>query len=408
MRLAERVRLLKGSATLAVTARANALRAEGVDVIGFGAGEPDFDTPEMVKAAAITALHEGKTRYAPTPGIPDLRAAVADRMSRHNGIDCQAADVVVTVGAKHAVFEVMQCLVEPGDEVVVLTPAWLSYRPMVEVAGGTIVEVAADPDHGFRVRPEQLQAAMTDRTVAVVLNSPCNPTGVTYPPGEVEALAEVVMSHPSAMLVSDEIYEDLIYPEVDPGAAPYSPASNPAFRDRTVTVNGLSKSMAMTGWRIGWICAPGFDGALAKAVTRLQSHMTSGIPGFCMQAALVAIEHQPEESSRMRAVFVERAKLVHELLSDIPRFRCVPPSGAFYAFPDVSGCFGLSSPGGEPIASAGAFAEALLEAVGVAVVPGEDFGEIAKNHVRISFACDEATIREGLARIAKWVGSLEG
>ena len=406
MHLAERVRLLKGSATLAVTARANALRAEGVDVIGFGAGEPDFDTPEMVKAAAIASLQGGETKYAPTPGIPALRDAVAERMRTVNGIDCQGSDVVVTVGAKHAIFEVMQCLVEAGSEVVVLTPAWLSYRPMVELAGGTLVEVAGRIENGFKVDPEDLRKAINERTAAVVINSPCNPTGITYSPEELKALGNVVMEHSEAMLVSDEIYEDLVYPEVDSSAAAFSLASLPTMRDRTVTINGLSKAMAMTGWRIGWACAPGDHGALAKAMTRLQSHMTSGIPMFCMRAAIVAVQNQSQESGRMREVFADRARLVHELLSGIARFRCVPPSGAFYAFPDVSGCFGLKDQDGRCIENSAGFAEALLEGAGVAVVPGEDFGAVAANHVRISFACDEDTIRKGIGRIAEWVAGL--
>ena len=221
-----------------------------------------------------------------------------------------------------------------------------------------------------------------------------------------KALAEVVASHPVATLVSDEIYEDLIYPEIDPVVAPFSPGSIPALAERTVNLNGLSKSMAMTGWRIGWAVAPGDGGALARAMTRLQSQMTSGIPTFLMPAAKRAVEAQPVESPRMRAVFAERARLVAGLLDDIERFRVIPPSGAFYAFPDVSGCFGRRSPGGRAIDSAANFAEGLLEEAEVAVVAGDDFGEVARNHIRISFACSEAQIRSGVGRIADWVGSL--
>ena len=406
MKISSRVISLRGSATLAVTARARELRASGRDVIGFGAGEPDFDTPDLVKQAAHEALMAGATKYAPTPGSPELREAVANRMRNHNGIRCSASDVVVTVGAKHAAFEVMQCLVDPGDEVVVITPAWLSYRPMVELAGGSIVECAAGIEHGFKATPEMLSACLSERTTAVILNSPCNPTGVTYSPDEMKALAEVVAAHPVATLVSDEIYEDLIYPEIDPVVAPFSPGSIPALAERTVTLNGLSKSMAMTGWRIGWAVAPGDGGALARAMTRLQSQMTSGIPTFLMPAATQAVEAQPVESPRMRTVFAERAGLVAGLLEEIERFRVIPPSGAFYAFPDVSGCFGRRSPGGRTIDSAASFAEGLLEEAEVAVVAGDDFGEVARNHVRISFACSESQIRSGVGRIADWVESL--
>ena len=406
MRISTRVGSLRGSATLAVTARAKALRAEGRDVIGFGAGEPDFDTPESVKTAAWQALQDGATKYAPTPGDPGLREAVAGRMRDHNRIDCRSTDVVVTVGAKHAAFEVMQCLVDPGDEVVVITPAWLSYRPMVELAEGTVVECAAGIEQGFKATPDDLRACLSERTAAVILNSPCNPTGVAYSPDEVAALAMVVAEHPTAVLVSDEIYEDLIYPEIDPAAAPFSPGSLPELADRTVTLNGLSKSMAMTGWRIGWAVAPGADGVLAKAMTRLQSQMTSGIPTFLMPAAIQAVKDQPAESARMRDVFAGRARLVADLLGGIDRFRVISPSGAFYAFPDISGCFGLTSPKGRQIESAGTLAEALLEEKEVAVVPGDDFGEIAKSHIRISFACSDDQIREGVGRIRDWVDSL--
>lgn len=397
---------MRGSATLAVTARAKELRAQGRDVIGFGAGEPDFDTPEHVKEAAMESLRSGATKYAPTPGTPALREAIAARMRSHNGIECAATDVVVTVGAKHAAFEIMQCLVDPGQEVVIITPAWLSYRPMIELAGGSVVECGAGIDEGFKATPESLRACLSERTAAVILNSPCNPTGVAYSRKELEALAEVVAGHPTAVLVSDEIYEDLVYPEIDPAAEPFSPGSMPGLADRTVTLNGLSKSMAMTGWRIGWAVAPGDDGAVAKAMTRLQSQMTSGIPTFLMPAAVRAIETQAEDSARMREVFAGRARLVADLLAEIDRFRVVPPSGAFYAFPDISDCFGLASPGGRRIDSASSFAEALLEEADVAVVAGDDFGEVARSHVRISFACSDEQIRAGLDRIRTFVGSL--
>ena len=397
---------VKPSPTGAVLALATRLRSEGRDIISLGAGEPDFDTPQFVKQAAVDSLNAGHTKYAPTPGNPDLRQAIAKRMREHNGIDCAAEHVVVTVGAKHAAYEVMQCLVDPGDEVVIITPAWLSYRPMIELAGGTVVECAAPIEQGFKTDPEALRAVMTDRTAAVIINSPCNPTGVCYSRDELTALAMVIAEHPTATLVSDEIYEDLIYPEISADAAPFSPGSLPELAERTVTLNGLSKSMAMTGWRIGWAVAPGDGGEVAKAMTRLQSQMTSGIATFLMPAAVQAVESQSETSAAMRTVFVERARLVAELLGGIDRFKTVPPSGAFYAFPDISGCFGLSSPAGRHIDSAGAFAEAILEEKEIAVVPGEDFGEIARNHIRLSFACSEDQIRVGLGRISDWVGSL--
>ncbi len=406
MKISHKVQSLRGSATLAVTARAKALRAEGRDVIGFGAGEPDFDTPEPVKLAVADALRDGATKYAPTPGSSELREAVAARMRDHNGLDCRATDVVVSVGAKHAAFEIMQCLVDPGDEVVVVTPAWLSYRPMIELAGGVVIECETSIEDGFKTTPERLAACLSPRTSAVIVNSPGNPTGATYSRDEIEALAMVVAAHPSAVLVSDEIYEELVYPEIDASVSAFSPGSLPALAERTVTLNGLSKSMAMTGWRIGWAVAPGADGVVAKAMTRLQSQMTSGIPTFLMPAAIEALRLQPQESRRMREVFLGRARLVTELLSQIPRFEVARPTGAFYVFPDISACLGLRSPGGRTIETAAGFAEALLEEAEVAVVPGEDFGEAARTNIRISFACGDEQIRTGIDRIATWVASL--
>ncbi|MBM4099668.1 MAG: pyridoxal phosphate-dependent aminotransferase [Planctomycetes bacterium] len=407
MKVTERVRRMKESSTLAVAARAAALKREGADVVAFGTGEPDFDTPANIKEAAERALRAGQTKYVLTPGTPEARAAVAAKLRDENGIACRPEHVSITAGAKHALYLVLQVLVEPGDDVVLPTPAWVSYRPLIELAGGRCIEVAGAMENGFKVTPAQLAAAMTPRTVAVILNSPSNPCGVAYSPDEVRALCEVVAAHPSASLVSDEIYEKLAYPEVTPGLRHFSPASIPAMADRTITLNGMSKAFAMTGWRIGYVCATGMGGAFMQELVKLQAQMTNNIPSFFMPAIVEALSAQSRPAvEKMRVEFARRARLVGDLVHAIPRFRSVAPDGAFYSFPSIAPCKKLTSPGGRRIVDGQSFAEALLAEVHVAVVPGADFGECAADHVRITFATDEATLRKGLSRIAEFTASL--
>ena len=408
MQIAERVSRMKPSATLAVTQKAKSLKAAGVDVIGFGAGEPDFDTPEFIKEAAIEALRSGMTGYVPSPGLPDTREVIADKLQQQNGIRCRPEDVCVTVGAKHAVYLALHCLLDPGSggEVILPTPAWVSYKPQIELLGGRVVELAAPIDQGFKVTPEQVEQAITDRTVAMILNSPSNPCGTVYTPDELRAITEVLKDHPQVTLISDEIYEKLIYPEIEPGLSHLSPGSIDSIADRTITINGLSKAYAMTGWRIGYVCAPGDDGEVIKHITKLQSQMTSSITSFCLPAVSAALRGDGEIVEHMRTTFAARARLVGQLLGGFDRTRIVQPSGAFYIFPDISGCFGLKSPQGRRIDSALSFAEALLEEANVAVVPGEDFGEIARGNVRMSFACSDEHIEQGCARMSEWIDSL--
>lgn len=407
MKVTERVRRMKESATLAVAARAAALRREGADVVAFGTGEPDFDTPANIKEAAERALRAGQTKYVLTPGTPEARAAIAAKLRDENGIACRPEHVSVTAGAKHALYLVLQVLVEPGDDVVLPTPAWVSYRPLIELAGGRCIEVPGSMENGFKVTPAQLAAAMTARTVAVILNSPSNPCGVAYSPDEVRALCEVVAAHPTAALVSDEIYEKLTYPEVTPGLRHFSPASIPAMADRTITLNGMSKAFAMTGWRIGYVCATGMGGAFMQELVKLQAQMTNNIPSFFMPAIVEALSARSRpQVEEMRAEFARRARIVGDLVRAIPRFRSVAPDGAFYSFPSIAPCKGLASPGGRRIVDGQSFAEALLAEVHVAVVPGADFGDCAADHVRITFATDEATLRKGLSRIAEFTASL--
>ena len=406
MKVTERVARMKESATLAVAARAAALKKQGVDVVAFGTGEPDFDTPANIKEAAERALRAGQTKYVATPGTPDARGAIAAKLRAENGIACAPEDVSITAGAKHAIYMVLQVMVEPGDEVVLPTPAWVSYRPLIELAGGRCIEVPGSIASGFKVTPAQVAAAITPRTVAVLLNSPSNPCGMAYTPAELRAICDAIAPHPHVNVISDEIYEKLTYPEQCPGLAPWSPGSYAPLAGRVVTVNGMSKAFAMTGWRIGYVAAPD-AGSFMQELVKLQAQMTNNIPAFFMPAIAEALsERTAPEVERMRQAFAARAAIVNELLPAIPRFANVRSTGAFYAFPSLAACKGLKSPGGRAIVDGQSYAEALLAEAHVAVVPGGDFGDCAADHVRITFACDEATLRKGIGRIAEFTGSL--
>ena len=398
---------MKESSTLAVAARAAALKKEGADVVAFGTGEPDFDTPNNIKEAAERALRAGQTKYVATPGTLEARTAVAAKLHGENGIACKPEHVAITAGAKHALYLTLQTLIDAGDDVVLPTPAWVSYRPLIELAGGRCIEVAGAMEQGFKVTPAQLAAAMTPRTVAVILNSPSNPCGIAYTEAEIRALCEVIAAHPRAVLISDEIYEKLVYPEVDPGLRHFSPGSIPAMAERTITLNGLSKAFAMTGWRIGYVCAPGGNGKFMQELIKLQGQMTNNIPAFFMPAIVEAFSaRSAPQVEAMRVAFARRAAVVDELVRAIPRFRSVRPNGAFYSFPSIAACKGLTSPGGRRIEDAQTFAEALLLEAHVAVVPGGDFGACAADHIRITFATDEATLRKGMTRIAEFTAAL--
>lgn len=380
------------------------MRAFGKDVIGFGAGQPDFDTPEHIKQAAIEALLAGKTKYAPTPGVPEAREAVARKLREENAIECRADDVVITVGAKQALYMTLQATVDPGREVLLPSPCWVSYRPMVELAGGIPIEIAGAMANDFKITPGQLEQALSDRTAAIMINSPSNPCGTMYSRDELAGLADVLARHPQVVVITDEIYEKLTYG----GLQHVSLGAFPELADRVVTINGLSKAYAMTGWRVGYLCAPGRDGAVAKAAARLQSQMTSNITSFLYAALIEALENGAEDAERMRQVFAKRAELMHDAVTRMPGLCCPKPTGAFYLFPDISVYFGRRSPGGMEITSAVDFAEALLEETLVAVVPGEDFGECARTHVRLSFACSDEEIEIGCRRMHDWLEGFEG
>lgn len=409
--LSKRVQQLAPSATLAVNARVKKLRDQGIDVIAFGVGEPDFDTPQHIKQAAIDALLAGKTHYAPVPGEPAAREAIAEKLRQENLINCQAEDVIISAGAKHSIYQITQALLDEnaGHEVILPTPAWVTYQPQIELAGGKAVQVAGSIDNDFKITPDQLADAITDNTRAMVLNSPSNPCGTMYSPEEIRDLADVLKDHPQIVVISDEIYEKLIYG----GVEHLSIGSIDSVAQQVVTVNGLSKAFAMTGWRVGYACAPGVrtddDDSLIKAMTRLQGQMTSNITSFVYPAIVTALTatQSKAEVREMREQFARRAELLYDRLSAMPGVKCPRPTGAFYAFPDVSAHFGKVSPEAATIDSAVSFATALLNEAGVAVVPGDDFGDGARANVRLSFATSDQRIIEGCDRMRKWLEALK-
>jgi aspartate aminotransferase len=405
MFVSSRIASMSESATLAVGAKVAAARAKGRDVVAFAMGEPDFDTPDNIKRVAIHALEKGMTKYAPTPGDKAAREAIAAKLTNENGVNTSFDQVTVTVGAKHAIYLALQAIIEPGrgDEVLLPTPAWVSYKPLIELAGARCVEVAGSVERGFRVTPADLAAAITPRTVGIVWNSPSNPCGIAYPADEVRALCDELAKHEKIAVISDEIYEKLIYPEIAPGLVHFSPGAHPALAARTITINGMSKSYAMTGWRIGYMAAPK---PMAAELIKLQGQMTNSIPSFFYPAIQEALTNSAAGVEAMRVTFARRAKLIDDELAKIPGFRTPRPNAAFYAFPDISAHFGKTSPTGARIESAQAFADALLAEADVAVVPGEDFGACARGHIRFSFACSDENILKGVARVREWVAKL--
>ena len=408
MRCSQRALDLEASATLALAARVKALRAEGKDVLGFSAGEPDLAPPSVAVAAVRQAIEDGKHGYEPVPGTPEAREAIA-AFHRKGGIDCSADDIVLTAGGKMALFLVLQALLEPGrgDEVVILTPAWVSYKPMIELCGGKVVEVPCTFEDGFRPDPEAVAAAITPNTAAVMLNSPGNPTGVAFPDDVVERIAAAVAAHPHAMLISDEIYATLRYGD----ASHCSPAALPGMKDRVITLHGLSKIAAVTGWRLGWVVAPMLTErgeTLAKILTRIQGQSLSHTSSLVMPVVAAVLGGEADEDlENMRLRFADRAARMHQHLSRIDGIKCLQPEGAFYCFPDVGDCFGKVTPTGKVLTDVTAFCEALLEEALVAVVPGAPFGPGGERCVRMSFACGEETIDAGCERLATFVSGLQ-
>ena len=389
-KLSRRIAQVKPSMTLAITARANELKAEGEDVIGFGAGEPDFPTPEHIREAGKRAIDEGWTRYTAAGGLPVLRRAVAESIDRRYGLDYTPSEVMVTVGGKHALYNLFQCLVDEGDEVIVPAPYWVSYPEQIELAGGVCVTVPAGPEQGFKITPEQLRAAITPKTTILLLNSPSNPTGAAYTAEELRALASVAVEH-RLFVISDEIYADLVY---DGFEFRSFPTLLPGLRDRVAVVSGWGKTYSMTGWRMGWVAAPE---QLIRAMTNLQSQSTSNPAAMCQMAALEATRGSHAFLGEWVRRFDQRRRMFVTGLNAIPGIVCPMPQGAFYVFPDVRGVLDLMWRGA-PLGTSLRLAELLLEEARVAVVPGEPFG--APGFIRLSYATGDAQIEEGLRRIA--------
>lgn len=386
--LSDRARAFQPSLTLAIAAKAKQLRADGADVCSLSAGEPDFDTPEFIRAAAIKALDGGQTRYGPAAGEPALREAIAAKLSQENHVATTAAQVLVTNGGKQALYNLFQVLLGPGDEVLLPAPYWLSYPEIARMAGASVKELASDADQGFRLKPEQLEAAITPASRLLVLNSPSNPTGMVLSRAELEAIAHVLRRHPQVLVVCDEIYEFLLAP----GHTHHSFAAvAPDLAHRIFTVNGFAKGWAMTGWRIGWLAGAQ---EVIGAASALQSQTTSNVCTFAQFGALAAIRGSRECVHAMAAEFNGRRSLLTEGLMAMEGLKLMAPEGAFYAFPDVSH-FGLDSM---------TLCNRLLDQVGLAVVPGVAFGD--DRCIRLSCAASPATIEDGLERLQRFLVSL--
>lgn len=414
--LARRVTTLQPSVTVALNNRAKALKASGVDVLGFAAGEPDFDTPRSIKQAAIDAMLAGETKYMPTMGDMATRETVARKFTVENAIPGLTGEhVAIGAGGKHVLFTAIHCLFDPpapGEapwEMLLPVPTWVSYAPICELAGGRVVELETTPASGFRLDPEQLRRAINPRSRLLILNSPSNPLGTMYPEADLRAIARVVHEAreiaPDLVILTDEIYEKIVYA----GTPHFSIGSVPEVAERTLTLNGMSKAFAMTGWRIGYAAIPGaFGKRLINAMATLQGQMSTNITSFNYAAIRHGLSDPgvAAEVESMRLAFARRADLIMGRLAEIPGVSCVRPEGAFYVFPDVSGLFGRSTPKGVRLDSALTMSEALLDEAHVAFVPGEDFGGCGRNHLRISFACSEDQINRGMDRFAAFVASL--
>lgn len=384
MQLADRVTKVTPSMTLAITAKAKAMKAEGIDVCSFSAGEPDFETPQHIKAAAKQALDDGKTRYGPAAGEPALRAAIAQKLQEENGLNYQAENIIVTNGGKHSLYELMMVAINPGDEVVIPAPFWVSYPEMVKLAGGVPVIIQTQADSGYKITPSQLKQAITPRTKLFILNSPSNPTGMVYTPDEIRTLAKIVVEE-DIYVVADEIYEKILY-----GNAQHLSigAVSPEVFERTIVSSGFAKAYAMTGWRIGYLGAPS---PVIKAMSTLQSQSTSNVCTFAQHGAIAALKGPQACVEEMRQAFEKRRSGILELINAIPGLSAPTPEGAFYLYVDIRK-LGLSSLD---------FCNALLEKKHVAVVPGIAFG--AEGTIRISYATDMKTIERGMQRLEDFV-----
>lgn len=396
MKLAARVSRITPSPTLAMTATAKAMAAQGIDVVDFSSGEPDFDTPEPVKAAAEAAIRSGFTKYTPSSGIDELRQAIIDKLHTELGLRYEKSQILVSCGAKHSLYNLAEALLEQGDEIIIPTPYWVSYADQALLNDATPVLLPTREDQGYAINPDELQRLVTPRTKAIIVNSPCNPTGATYDKRTLEAIAEIALKH-KILIVSDEIYEKVLYD----GATHLSIATlSPEVAAQTVIINGVSKAYAMTGWRIGYAAGPK---DLLTAMANIQSQSTSNPCSISQKAAVAALRVGNPFTEKMVAEFDRRRKVMVERLNAIPGVSCRLPGGAFYAFPNIRGVLGRRGPTGV-VDSPTAFANYLLKDAHVAVVPGEPFG--SAEHIRLSYATSMEAIIKGLDRLAAAVGKL--
>lgn len=391
MKLSQRVQSVAESATLAVTAKANKMKADGIDVVSFGAGEPDFDTPVHIKEAANKALAAGKTKYTASAGVPELREAIARKLRTDNGLNVRPENVTTGCGGKHVLYNALQALIDPGDEVIIPTPYWVSYADMVLLAGGVPVFVRGDEKNSFKLSVADFAAAVTPRTKVVILNSPNNPAGYNYEPDELRKIAEWAAGT-NLIFFSDEIYEKLVYP---PSKFVSFATLAPGLEAKTITFNGFAKTYSMTGWRVGYAAGPA---DVIKAMTNLASHSTSHVTTFAQYGAVAALNGDQGCVETMRREFEKRAKLIHQRLTALPGVTCIRPAGAFYAFPNMSAHYDRFAPANDVPRSL-QFADHVLEKIHVAVVPGCAFG--TDEFVRLSFATSEEQINKGLDKLEK-------
>lgn len=395
--ISKRAMAIHPSPTLTIDAKAKELKAKGFDVVGFGAGEPDFDTPQPIKSSAYQALNDGHTKYTPASGTVELKKAVCTKLLRDQNLQYEPKNVIIGCGAKHVLYNLFQAICDAGDEVLLPAPYWVSYSEQVSLADGRPVIVPTREEAGFKLSPEEFRAAITSKTKAIVLNSPSNPTGAVYTREELQGLADVAVEK-GILVISDEIYEKLIYD----GDKHISVAElGPEIKALTFIVNGVSKTFSMTGWRIGYGVG---DAEIIKAMSDLQSHSTSNPTTFCQTASIEALVNPPAEVGMMVAEFERRRNYMVERIQKIPGLRCNKPAGAFYVFANISGIIGKNYKG-RMITDGDVLAEMLLDSAGVAVVPGSGFG--TPEYIRLSYAISKERIEEGLDRIAKFVGEIQ-
>jgi len=397
MELSMRAKALKPSPTLSITALANKLKAEGKDIVGFGAGEPDFDTPQNIKDAAIDAINKGFTKYTPSSGIVELKDAIIEKFKKENSLTYARNEIVVSSGAKDFLFNLAMVILDPGDEVIIPSPYWVSYPDQTEIAGGKPVIVETREEDGFCLRPEALREKITSRTKALILNSPSNPTGGAYEKKALEKIAEIALEK-KILIISDEIYERLVYD----GYKHMSIASlSDEVKKNTIVVNGVSKTYSMTGWRIGYGAGPA---NIMAAISDLQSQNISNPTSICQKASIEAIRGDQSTVEKMRVAFDERRKFIVSRLNSIKGVKCFNPKGAFYCFPNVSGVYGKSY-NGKSVNSSQAITELLLSDANVAVVPGGAFG--SDSNIRLSYATSLDNIKKGIDRIENFISSLK-